>query len=158
MTRHYGFLIALAVFVFDRLSKIWAVDVFDLAGHGPVGLLPFFNLTLVWNKGISLGLFQMDGDTGRYVLIALTGLVSAIVTWWLVKSRETILKVGLGLVLGGALGNIWDRVEYGAVADFFHFFIGGWSFYIFNVADAAISIGVALLLWDALLLSKKRNK
>ena len=157
MKKYFGYLIALAVFAADRLSKIWAVEVINLEKNGPIDLLPFLDLTLVWNRGISLGLFQMDGDFGRYVLIALTGAVTLLVAWWLFRAHEKLVKIGLGLVLGGAVGNIWDRLEYGKVADFFHFFIGDWSFYTFNVADAAITVGVVLLLWDALLLSKKKN-
>jgi len=157
MIKHFGYLIALGVFFADRLSKYWIVDGIDLEKNGPVDFLPFLDFTFVWNRGISLGLFQMDGDLGRYVLIALTGVVTLLVAWWLLRANEKSLKIGLGLVLGGAVGNIWDRFEYGKVADFIHFFIGDWSFYIFNVADAAITIGVAVLLWDALLLSRKKN-
>lgn len=158
MKKHFGFILAAVIFGIDRLAKFWAVDIFDLARNGPVEILPFFNLTLVWNRGISLGLFQMDGDFGRYFLIVLTGLVTIFVAVWLSRAKDAFLKTGLGLVLGGALGNIWDRVQFGAVADFFHFHLGDWSFYIFNVADAAITVGVVILLWDALLLSKKKNK
>ena len=157
MNKHYGFILAVGVFLIDRISKWWAVDAIDLAQNGPVDLLPFLDLTLVWNRGISLGMFQADGNTGRYFLIALTGAISIFIAVWLFRSTEKILKIGLGLVLGGAMGNIWDRIEYGAVADFLHFFVGNWSFYIFNVADAAITVGVILLLWDALLLSQKKN-
>lgn len=157
MKKHFGYLIALAVFGLDRLSKWWIVEVLNLEKSGPIDLLPFLDLSLVWNRGISLGLFQMDGDVGRYVLIALTSAITLVVAWWLFRVHEKWVKIGLGLVLGGAVGNIWDRFEYGAVADFFHFFVGNWSFYTFNVADAAISVGVVLLLWDALLLSKKKN-
>lgn len=157
MIKHFGFILAGAVFVADRLSKWWVVDVYDLANKSPVDLLPFLNLTLVWNRGISLGMFQVDGDGGRYFLIALTGAISIFIAVWLFRAKEKILNIGLGLILGGAVGNIWDRLEYAAVADFLHFFIGGWSFYIFNIADAAITVGVILLLWDALLLSQKKN-
>ena len=157
MNKHFGYLVALVVFIADRLSKFWIVDVFDLEKNGPIDVLPFLDFTFVWNRGISLGLFQMDGDFGRYVLIALTSAVTLVVAWWLSKAQEKLAKLGLGLVLGGAVGNIWDRFEYGQVADFIHFFVGDWSFYIFNVADAAITIGVILLLWDALLLSQKKN-
>lgn len=157
MIKYFGFILAGSVFVADRLSKWWVVDVYDLANKSPVDLLPFLDLTLVWNRGISLGMFQVDGDGGRYFLITLTGAISIFIAVWLYRSTEKILNIGLGLILGGAVGNIWDRLEYGAVADFLHFFIGNWSFYIFNIADAAITVGVILLLWDALLLSQKKN-
>ena len=157
MAQKLGFTLAALVFLADRFSKWWLLTVYDLPAKGSVDVLPFFDLTLVWNRGISLGLFQMESDAGRYFLIALTGIISVVLVVWLLRAGERILATGLGLVLGGAVGNIWDRVEYGAVADFFHFFIGDWSFYIFNVADAAISVGVVLLLWDALLKPKKKN-
>ncbi|MEE8294416.1 MAG: signal peptidase II [Sphingomonadales bacterium] len=158
MKKQIGFLIALGVFLLDRVSKYWIVDVIDLEKNGAIDLLPFFELRFVENTGISLGLFQMEGDPGRYLLIALTGVVSIIVAVWLWRETTHLVKTGLGLVLGGALGNIWDRFEYGGVADFLHFYLGDWSFYIFNVADAAITIGVLLLLWDALLSPQKKNK
>ena len=158
MKKHFGFVLAFGVFLLDRVSKYWIVDVIDLEKTGPFELLPFFELRFVENTGISLGLFQMDGNTGRYFLIALTGVVSIIVAFWLWRATAPLLKTGLGLVLGGAAGNIWDRFEYGGVADFFHFYVGEWSFYIFNVADAAITVGVIVLLWDALLLPQKKNK
>lgn len=158
MKKYFGYLLAVAIFILDRMSKYWIVEVIDLRHTGPIELLPFLNLTFVENRGISLGLFQMDGETGRYLLIALTGIVSLIVAFWLWRATDKLVRAGLGLILGGALGNIWDRFEYGGVADFLHFYIGDWSFYVFNVADAAITIGVILLLWDALLLSQKKNK
>ena len=157
MQKYFGFLLVFLVFLADRVSKWWVLDVFDLQTNGPLEVLPFFDLTLVWHYGIYLGLFQMESDTGRYALIALTGAISLVIVFWLLRATDKALKTGLGLVLGGALGNIWDRFEYGAVADFLYFHIGDWSFYIFNVADAAITIGVVLLLWDALLSPQKKN-
>ncbi len=150
-----AFLLAAIVFVVDRISKYWVVDVYDLPNQVSVNILPFFNLTMVWNQGISLGLFQADGDMGRYLLIAVTAVITLILIVWLLREERRNALVGLGLVVGGAVGNIWDRFEYGAVADFLHFHGFGYSFYVFNVADAAISLGVAFLLWDALLSPQK---
>lgn len=152
-----GFLLALGVFLADRLSKWWIVEVFDLPARGDVALLPFLDLTMVWNQGMSMGLFQADGDAGRYALIALTGAVAIGLAVWMWFARERLLVLGLGLVVGGAVGNIWDRVAYGAVADFIHLHALGYSFYVFNLADSAISVGIALLLWDALLSPQKTN-
>lgn len=157
MQKYYGFIFTFLVFIADRASKWWVLDVYDLKTNGPLDVLPFFKLTLVWNFGISLGLFQMESETGQYILIAVTGAISLVIGFWLLRATDKALKIGLGLVLGGALGNIWDRFEYGAVADFLYFHTGDWSFYIFNVADAAITIGVVLLLWDALLSPQKKN-
>lgn len=152
-----GFLLALGIFLADRLSKWWIVDVFDLSARGDVTLLPFLDLTMVWNQGMSMGLFQANGDTGRYLLIAVTGAVALGLAFWMWRATEKFLVLALGLVVGGAVGNIWDRFEYGAVADFIHLHAMGYSFYVFNLADSAISIGVAMLLWDALLSPQKTN-
>lgn len=157
MNRAIGYGLAAGVFVLDRLSKWWLLGGFDLAAKSPVEIFPFFNLTLVWNRGISLGLFQMEGEGGRFLLIALTAAITALVAAWLWRAEKLHLALALGLVMGGAVGNIWDRLQYGAVADFLHFHLGSLSFYIFNLADAAITVGVAILIFDALLLPKKRN-
>lgn len=155
--RRLGYLLALGVFLADRLSKWWIVEVYDLPARGSVSLLPFLDLTMVWNQGMSMGLFQAGGDNGRYALIAVTGAVALGLAVWIWFSRAKPLTLGLGLVVGGAVGNIWDRLEYGAVADFLHLHALGHSFYVFNLADSAISIGVALLIWDALLSTQKTN-
>lgn len=151
-----GWLTALAVFVLDRLSKWWIVEVYDLPEKGSVAVLPFFSLTMVWNQGISLGLFQADSDLGRWLLIGVTGAISLALAVWLARVETRLLAVAIGLVLGGAVGNIIDRLIYPGVADFFHFHAFGASFYVFNVADSAISIGVVLLLWDSLRSSPKQ--
>lgn len=156
MKTHLGWLTALAVFVLDRLSKWWIVEVYDLPEKGSVAVLPFFSLTMVWNQGISLGLFQADSDLGRWLLIGVTGAISLALAVWLARVETRLLAVAIGLVLGGAVGNILDRLIYPGVADFFHFHAFGASFYVFNVADSAISIGVVLLLWDSLRSSPKQ--
>lgn len=155
--RQLGFLLVLGVFLADRLSKWWIVEAYDLPARGSVSLLPFFDLTMVWNQGMSMGLFQAGGDNGRYALIAVTGAVAIALSFWMWRATEKFLVIALGLVVGGAVGNIWDRFEYGAVADFIHLHALGYSFYVFNLADSAISLGVGMLLWDALLSSQKTN-
>ena len=91
-------------------------------------------------------------------MIGLTSAVSLAIAYWLYRAQSSFIALALGLVLGGAIGNIWDRFQYGAVADFFHFHLGEWSFYVFNVADAAITLGVLLLIWEALLSPQKKPK
>ena len=151
-----GLIIALAAFLADRVSKWWVLEVLDLDRVGRIEILPFLDFRMVWNRGISMGLFQADGDGGRLALIILTTLVSIFILVWLIRTQEKILAIALGLVLGGAVGNIWDRISYGAVADFVHLHVGNLSFYIFNVADSVITLGVILLLADALLLPQKQ--
>lgn len=154
----FGFIIAAVVLVLDQLSKYWVLALYDLPVKTSVEILPFFSLTMVWNKGISLGLFQANGDLGRWVLIAITVIVTILLTFWLAKAQGNVLKLALGLVIGGAVGNIIDRLRFGAVVDFVHLHAFDYSFYVFNVADAAITIGVLCLLLDAYLVSKEEKK
>ena len=148
----YGVAAALVTALLDQASKLWLLYVYDLGPRGRVPVLPFFDLVLVWNKGISYGLFQMNGLMGQ---IALTGfkVVAAIALFvWLMRAKGRVLALGLGLIIGGALGNAIDRLLYGAVADFalLHAQIGGqrYDWYIFNLADVAIVAGVIGLLYD----------
>ncbi len=149
-----GLLIAAATLTLDQFVKWWIVSVFALPAHGMVKVLPFVNLTMVWNRGISFGLLPAGSDLGRWLLVAVTAGIAVAVVVWLRRAQDMLTGVGLGLILGGALGNIIDRVVEGAVADFVELHAFGYSFFVFNVADAAITIGVALLLWDAILSGK----
>ena len=151
-------IVIITVFGLDRLSKWYLHDVFDLPSKSSIEILRFFSLTTVWNRGISMGMFQADDDTGRWLLIGLTGLITILLIGWLTRAKDSLLQMALALVIGGSLGNIWDRVSYGAVFDFLHFHAFNWSFYVFNVADASITFGVILLLWDALLSPQNENK
>jgi len=149
-----GLAIAAVTLVLDQISKWWILSVFDLPSRGVVEVLPFFNLAMVWNRGVSFGLMAADGDLGRWLLVGLTVVISVGVLIWLRRAADLLTVLGLGLILGGAIGNIIDRIAYGAVADFVQLHAFGYSFYVFNVADAGITIGVALLLWDAILSGK----
>lgn len=156
--RKLGIILAVVVFVTDRLSKWLIVDVVQLEGRDAIQILPFFDLTMVWNRGISLGMFQAGSDGGRYVIIGVTSALVIGLVKWLWSVDDKLNAVALGAITGGAIGNIWDRFEYKAVADFMHFSAFEHSFYVFNVADAAISVGVVILLWDALLSPRNSNK
>lgn len=145
-----GFLLALIVLIADQLSKWWILESFNLPQKGSVELLPFLNLTMVWNKGISMGLFNDGGDMGRWILTVVTTIVVIALVVWLVRCTDKWLSLALGALIGGAIGNIIDRIVHGAVADFIHLHAFNWSFYVFNVADAMISLGVIILLFDGL--------
>ena len=122
-------------------------------GGEMLSVTPFFDYVLVWNTGISYGL--LDGlPAWALGAIMLVAIVALSVWWW--RSTEFLVRLGLALCVGGALSNALDRLIYGAVADFFHFHWGSWSFYIFNVADVAITLGVILLFVDLLGLSRRR--
>ncbi len=148
--RRLGWVAALVVLLLDQASKWWVLESLNLDQRGSLPVLPVFDLTFVWNQGISLGLFQQGTAAGRLLLIALTALVTVYLGIWLMRVGERRPALALGLIIGGALGNLVDRIRFGAVADFLHFHALGHSFYIFNLADAAISLGVALLVLDAL--------
>ena len=120
-------------------------------------MLPFFDLVMVWNRGVSYGLFQAGSFAGMAVLSLFSLAAVAALSWWLIKAERLSLGVGLGLVIGGALGNVIDRILYGAVADFFHFYAFGHDWYVFNVADAAITVGVVVLLLDAFIRPESKS-
>jgi signal peptidase II len=142
--------LAAVVFLLDQAVKWWIISVVELESKGSIPILPVFSLTWVENRGVSMGLLTADSDLGRWLLVALTGLIAAVVAVWIRREKQWPEALALGLVLGGALGNIVGRIRFGYVVDFVHLHWGPWSFYVFNVADAAISVGVAILLLRAL--------
>jgi signal peptidase II len=149
-----GLAAALAVLALDQASKLWLLFGYGIAERGAVAVTPFFDLVLVWNKGISYGLFQQHTELGRWALLALK-LIAAVLLWiWMARVPARWSAVSLGLIIGGALGNAIDRLAYGAVADFAHLHLttATWNFswYVFNLADVAIVVGVAGLLYESL--------
>jgi signal peptidase II len=149
-----GFGVAAIVFLLDQLSKYWILNIVRLPERGYIEVLPVFRLTYVENIGVSMSLFRATSDAERWFLIATTGAIALAVAVWITREKARTDVLALGLVLGGALGNIVDRVRFGYVVDFLHFFWGEHSFWVFNVADAAITAGVLLLLFRALMAPK----
>lgn len=159
MTRNarIGFAIALMIFVIDQAVKAWVVEGLgiDMPGKA-IEVLPFFDIRFVANIGVSLGLLAAQTDLMRWALVALTGLIAAGVAWWMLREKKWGDMAALALVLGGALGNIVDRVRFGYVVDYADLHFGAWRpFLVFNVADAAITIGVLILLIRALFVREK---
>lgn len=140
-------MLALAV---DQASKYWLVQVFDLPSRRQVRILPVLDLVMAWNRGVSYSLLWAEGDTGRWLLIAGTLVVTGLLVYWLMRALSITTGLALGLLIGGALGNVIDRVIYGAVVDFVFFHVGSFRWYVFNGADCAIVIGVVLLLVELL--------
>ena len=152
-----GYGVAAAIFVLDQLSKWLVSGPLALREVGQIVLLPIFNLTWTENYGISLGLLNASTPTGRWLLVAMTSAIAFAVAWWLTREKERGDRIALGMVLGGALGNIVDRVRFGYVVDFADLHLGDFRpFLVFNVADAAISIGVVILLLRAFLGRKEQ--
>ena len=153
-----GLIVAGLVFLADQFTKWLVAGPLGLTQLGQsIELLPFFNLTRVHNLGISLGMLTAANETHRWLLVAFTGVIAAIVTYWLFREPKRGDQMALGMVLGGALGNILDRSRLGYVLDFADLHIGDVRpFLVFNVADAAISIGVAILILRALLIKDAR--
>ncbi len=155
-TRLTGLIAAALIFLADQFSKYMVMVPFDLKARGQIELLPFFNLTWVENYGVSMGFLTASSETGQWLLIALTGAISAGVLVWLWRERNRQDVLALGLILGGALGNIVDRVRFGHVVDFADLHFGDIRpFLVFNVADAAITTGVVILLLRALLVREQ---
>jgi signal peptidase II len=144
-----GFAAAVVALAVDQAHKAWMLGPFAIEEKGRVALTPFLDLVMVWNRGISYGLLTQEGDVGRIILIAI-GLVGAVLFgWWLWATRGLLAAVSLGLILGGALSNVIDRLVYGAVADFFLLHWGDFEWYVFNLADVWIVAGVVglVLAW-----------
>ncbi len=138
--------IAVLIIGFDRFSKIWALK--HLIFAEPLSLLPFFNLTLLFNKGAAFSFLNHAAGWQHFVLGGLAIVVSMGIIVWLksLPARAVWMNIALNFILGGALGNAWDRALYGYVVDYFDFHLGDWHFAIFNFADSAICIGAFMLI------------
>jgi lipoprotein signal peptidase len=136
----------------DQASKWWVLNVIHLPDGGSVAVLPVLNLTLVKNHGVTFGLLNGAGSVGRWGLAAVALAIVVGLGVWLTRAERPPVAVALGAIIGGAVGNnLIDRLRFGFVVDFIHAHAWGWSWYVFNVADAAIVCGVAALVLDGLL-------
>lgn len=157
---HSGVLLIVAAITagLDQANKIWLLRFLEMERRELVEVTSFFNLRMVWNKGVSYGLFAQDSEVGRWALIAVSIAICALLFFWLGRTASRWGAVALGLIIGGAIGNGIDRFAYGAVADFYEFHIGSLTWYVFNLADAAIVAGVALLLYEALVFHRPASQ
>jgi signal peptidase II len=154
-----AYAVALVVVALDQLSKFWILDVANLPNRPPIRILPIFQLNMVWNAGVSFGLFRADSGAGRWILVLFALAVIIALAVWARRVTRSFTAVALGLILGGAFGNnLIDRVRFGAVADFLDFHGIGFFPWVFNVADSAITIGVVLLLLDSFLRPKDQSE
>src|SRR3954465_14006262 len=147
-----GVIAAVVTLVIDQASKLWLLNVFDIAHRGAVRVTPFFDLVLAWNIGISFGWLQNDSQIAQLSLMAIKAVAVVLLAIWMVRSHTVLATIALGLIIGGAIGNAIDRLAYGAVVDFalFHIELGGqtYNWYVFNFAESWIVAGVIALLYD----------
>jgi signal peptidase II len=157
VTRAVGLALLALTVVLDQLSKSWVVAYFDAHGPAPMAgvpqrvVAPFFNLILTWNSGMSFGLFNRDSPWNAALFSVLAAVIVTVLLVWLWRTESSLVAAGIGLVAGGAVGNVIDRLRLGAVTDFLDFHWRDWHFATFNLADSGITVGVGLLLLDALL-------
>jgi len=145
-----GLGLAALVIILDQLTKAAILDRSDLVAGRWIEVAPFFNLVLVWNTGVSFGVLAGFAAWTPWVLTGLALAVAVALALWMRRADRVFLILGLGGVMGGAVGNAIDRMRFGGVVDFLDFHLAGVHFWAFNVADAAISVGVALLVIDGL--------
>jgi signal peptidase II len=149
-----GLLTAVLTCAADQASKLYLLFGYDLPAHAPIRLGPFFDLVFTRNTGISYGLFQTEGTFGHLALLAFKVAAVIALAVWLVRTKDRLSAISLGLIIGGAIGNAIDRLAYGWVFDFVYFHVrtAEWQFnwYVFNLADVAIVVGVAGLLYESL--------
>jgi signal peptidase II len=141
---------AILTFALDQAHKLWMLHIYRIEEKRQVAVTPFFDWVYVVNKGISYGMFQQSGTGGQYALATFAVLVSIGLAIWLARGVDNkILAIGVGLLIGGALGNALDRVLHGGVLDFYLLHAFGYQWYVFNTADIAIVAGVLALLYDS---------
>ena len=151
-----GLGIAVLTVLADQANKAWMLYVYDIGAKGTVAITSFFDLVLVWNRGISYGLLPQESTLGRWGLILFAFGASLALAAWLARLDSRLAAISIGLIIGGAVGNAIDRILYGAVADFFSFHAFGYQWYVFNIADTAIVAGVVGLLYDSLFRGHKK--
>lgn len=150
-----GFLTAFCVLICDMASKWVMIEKIGLLERPPIAVTPFFNLVAVWNPGVSFGMFASYNQP--LILIALSLVIIAVLFVWLARNGFPMVAIALGLVIGGATGNIIDRLRYGKVFDFLDFHLAGWHWPAFNIADSGIVIGVVVLCIHGMFFEKKAS-
>ena len=153
-----GLAVAAVVLVVDQATKLYFYDLLVTRGIGYVEVLPFFSLVRVWNYGVSFGMFVTDASLGRWIFVAVALAIVVALLTWLRRATSRLVAVALGMVIGGAAGNVVDRISYGAVFDFLDFHVGEWHWPAFNLADSGITVGVILLLADGLLGGRRSSR
>ena len=156
-TLRLGLTIATVTAVLDQALKWWIVE-HVMQPPRVIPITPFFNLVMGWNRGVSFGLFNSDSPWSQWLLSALAGVIVVALVIWLRQVSRRRLAAAIGLVIGGAIGNVIDRLRYGAVADFLDLHVAGEHWPAFNLADSAITVGAVVLVLDALFGPTEQHK
>ena len=152
-----NFTVVLLIFFTDRLSKIYILNLVELDSKVDIYLTPFLNFYLIWNKGIAFGLLSLNDEIVYNFLTIIISIIIFIILIMLIRSRG-FQRYSLLMVFGGSLGNLYDRIYFSAVPDFIDFHIGSFHWFIFNVADIFITIGVICLIYAEIFLNKDENE
>ena len=143
-------IVAALIFALDQWSKQLVLAHWPQSHDVPIPMLPALDLALNWNRGVSFSIGNNLGSADRFIFVALSLVVSAGLFFWVARGVKRLVLTGLALVIGGALGNCWDRIRFGAVEDFIYFHVGAFHYPVFNLADSAICVGAGLLIFDSL--------
>jgi len=152
-----NFFLILAIFLLDRISKIYVIDQSKKSLSNNLFLSDYLNISLMWNEGIAFGLFAFD-ESFFYNFITILIIMVIIIVFFMILKNKGYKKYSLILILGGALGNLYDRIFFGAVPDFIDFHIGDFHWFVFNVADIFISIGVIIMILSEFMITKTSNE
>jgi signal peptidase II len=151
----FYFFFILFIFILDRISKLWIISIFNSENNLEIKISSFINLNLIWNKGIAFGLFSYGEKFEYNLLTGLIIIIIAIVSWMIIKTKG-LEKYGFIMVFGGSLGNVFDRLFYSAVPDFIDLYYKSFHWFVFNVADIFITMGVLILILNEII--SKSNK
>lgn len=147
--RRIGAAVGAAVLIADQLSKMWILESV-MQPPRVIEMTPFFNIVLAWNRGVSFGMFNNASEYGPHLLTALAAVIVVALSVWMWRATSRLSVVALGMIIGGAIGNVIDRLQYGAVVDFLDFHVMGYHWPAFNIADSAICVGAAMLVLESL--------
>ena len=151
-----GIVVSIITILLDQFSKYFVMDIL-LSSAQKLNVTHYFSLVTAWNTGVSFSMFSGNGLIGSIVLSSLAVAIIIVLFCWLKKEKSPLIQFSIGLIIGGAVGNLIDRIRWGAVFDFLDFSIYGWHWPAFNLADSAICIGAAMILYDNIFI-KKRSK
>ncbi len=154
LKKNYIFFLIFLIFILDRLSKILIIDTFETTREANISVFSFLDLRLIWNDGIAFGLFSFEQNLYYNSLTILIVLITVVIFWFMLRAKG-LEKVGFSMIIGGSLGNLFDRIYYSSVPDFIDFHINNFHWFIFNVADIFICLGVLILIFLEIFVKKK---